>query len=52
MREQGVPDDFFLDWYCSSFVEAVRWWFRAGLASTPEELEGFFETVTSTKMVR
>ena len=24
IREQGVPEDFFLDWYCSSFVEAVR----------------------------
>ena len=47
MREQGVPEDFFIDWYCSSFVEAVRWWFRTGLASSPEELEGFFETVTS-----
>lgn len=46
MREQGVPEDFFLNWYCSSFVEAVRWWFRTGLASTPEELESFFEMVT------
>ena len=45
-RAQGVPRDFFLNWYCSSFAEAVRWWFRTGLEESPEQLEGFFERVT------
>ena len=47
--EQGVPEVFFLNWYCSSFAEAVRWWFRSGLGATPEELESFFEKVTGTR---
>ena len=50
MLEEGVPEDFFLNWYCSSFVETVRWWFRTDLGSTPEELEDFFEKVTKASI--
>ncbi len=44
---QRVPEDFYLDYYCSSFIEAVKWWFRNDLTATPEELASYFETITA-----
>ncbi|MBE6007548.1 MAG: TetR/AcrR family transcriptional regulator C-terminal domain-containing protein [Lachnospiraceae bacterium] len=41
-----VPEDFYLDYYCSSYIESVKWWFRTGLKAAPEELTGFFMRVT------
>lgn len=45
--EQGlVPEDYYMDYYCSSFIESVKWWFRTGLKIAPEELTGYFVRVT------
>lgn len=41
-----VPDDFFLNYYCSAFIETVKWWFGTGLKTAPEELALFFERVS------
>ena len=43
---QELPRDFYINFYCSAFSEAVTWWFANGLAATPEELEAYFEAVT------
>ena len=42
----SVPGDFYLNYYCSTFIEAVKWWFDTGLKISPEELERYFEIVT------
>lgn len=42
----SVPQDFYLNYYCSAFIEAVKWWFRNDLTATPEELASYFETLT------
>ena len=42
----SVPGDFYLNYYCSAFIEAVKWWFDTGLKISPEELERCFEKVT------
>ena len=42
----SVPGDFYLNYYCSTFIEAVKWWFANGLKTSPEELEQYFEKVT------
>ena len=44
----SVPGDFYLNYYCSTFIEAVKWWFRTGLKTTPEALELYFEKVTKS----
>ena len=41
-----VPEDYYMDYYCSSFIESVKWWFRTGLKIAPEELTGYFVRVT------
>ncbi len=40
-----VPDEFWVNHVCGSFVEMVLWWIKGGLAYPPEELEGFFREV-------
>ena len=42
----SVPGNFYLNYYCSTFIEAVKWWFENGLKTSPEELEQYFEKVT------
>ena len=42
----SIPDDFYLNYYCSVFIEAVKWWFGSGLKISPEKLELYFEKVT------
>lgn len=42
----SVPGSFYLNYYCSTFIEAVKWWFENGLKTSPEELERYFEKVT------
>ena len=43
---KNVPEDYYMDYYCSSFIESVKWWFRTGLKIAPEELTGYFVRVT------
>lgn len=38
----GLPEDFYLNFYSSAYMEAVRWWFRSGLQASPEELASYF----------
>ena len=42
-----IPEEFYMNYYCSAFIESVKWWFRSGLQVTPEVLESYFETVTN-----
>ncbi len=42
----SVPGSLYLNYYCSTFIEAVKWWFENGLKTSPEELERYFEKVT------
>ena len=41
-----LPNDFYINFYCSAFIEAVKWWFASDFAASPEELESYFEAVT------
>ena len=43
---RGLPQDFYLDYYCAAYIEAVKWWFRTGLAASPEEMAFYFAQVT------
>ena len=38
----GLPKDFWVNHVASSFVEAVRWWHRGGMALSPEEINEYF----------
>ena len=40
--EKNVPEDYYADYYCSAYIESVKWWFHNGLKITPEELASFF----------
>lgn len=42
----SVPEDYYINYYCSAYIESVKWWFRHGLKISPEELAVFFEKVT------
>ena len=43
-----VPGDYALNHMAASFVETVSWWLRRGMKESPEELNGYFETVMKT----
>ncbi len=45
-EQTGVPVDFYVNYYCSAYIEAVKWWFRNDMNIFPEELETYFERVT------
>ena len=45
-EQMVVPADFYVNYYCSVYIEAVKWWFRNDMKNTPEELETYFERVT------
>lgn len=40
--QADVPRDFLLNHLVGSFAEAVKWWLREGLVSSPEETAGYF----------
>jgi len=40
-----IPADFYISYYCGTFIEAVKWWFQNGLSVSPEELTSYFEAV-------
>lgn len=40
-----VPEDYYVNYYCSVYIESVKWWFQNGLKTTPEELATYFERV-------
>lgn len=41
-KDDRLPEDFWLDHICATFVETVRWWIENGLQQTPEEITEFF----------
>ena len=45
-EQLSVPGNFYLNYYCSAFIEAVKWWFENGLKTSPEDMEQYFEKVT------
>jgi len=46
--DMKIPEDYYLDYYCSAYIESVKWWFRHGLKIAPEELASYFDSVTSS----
>ncbi len=45
-REKGVPEEYYLHFYCSAYMESVKWWFETGLTVPPEDLTLYFRRVT------
>ena len=43
--EKKVPEDYYVNYYCSAYIESVKWWFQNGLKITPEELASYFKRV-------
>ena len=43
-----VPSDYAVNHIAASFAETVSWWIRRGMKESPEELNGYFETVMKT----
>ena len=41
-----VPEDYYMNFYCSAYIESVKWWFHSGLKISPEELASYFDRVT------
>lgn len=41
-----IPRDFLLNHLAGSFAEAVRWWMRQGMKTSPEELVRYFMKMT------
>ena len=41
-----VPEDYYMNFYCSAYIESVKWWFQTGLKISPEELASYFARVT------
>jgi len=44
--EADIPEDFRLDFFAGAFIEAVKWWFRTGLETSPEKLVSYFAALT------
>ena len=45
-----VPEDYYMNYYCSAYIESAKWWFHHGLQISPEELASYFELVTEQKL--
>lgn len=41
-KDARLPEDFWLDHICATFVETVRWWIENGLTQTPEQITEYF----------
>lgn len=42
----SVPQDFILNHYGSSFAEAVKWWVKQDMQTSPEELVGYYTALS------
>lgn len=47
-----VPREFLVNHIAGSFVEMVQWWLAGGRKETPQELDGYFRTVTEPLLNR
>jgi len=41
-----VPQDYVVDFICNAFVGTVKWWFYKGLTPSPEDVSGYFLSMT------
>ena len=46
-RYMRIPEDYYVNYYCSAYMKSVKWWFQHDLKITPEELASYCESVTS-----
>ena len=37
-----LPEDFWIDHICSTFVETIRWWLETGRKESPETITNYF----------
>ncbi len=45
-----LPEDYWLDFISSTFVETVRWWIGNKMKQSPEEITSYFMLVTRCKI--
>jgi len=41
-KSEKLPDSFWIDHICSTFVETVRWWIDNGMSQSPETITEYF----------
>lgn len=44
--DKKVPEDYYMNYYCSAYIESVKWWFQNNMKISPEELAAYFARVT------
>ena len=44
-KSAEIPEDFWINHVCSTFVETVRWWLENGMKESPEEITEYFIAV-------
>ena len=45
--DKKVPEDYYMNFYCSAYIESVKWWFHNDMKVSPEELAAYFARVTA-----
>ena len=46
-KSLSVPEKLYTGLYSGTFIETVKWWFADGCRDTPEQVERYFEDITS-----
>lgn len=41
-KPDGLPDSFWIDHVCSTFVESIRWWIANGMSENAETITQYF----------
>ena len=49
-KPSNIPNSFWLNHICVTFVEAVRWWIENGTRETPQELYKYFMMVLNLRL--
>ena len=44
-KRSDIPDDFWVNHVCATFVETIRWWVKNGRRESPETVAYYFTTV-------
>ena len=44
-KSESVPDEYWINHICATFVETVRWWTENGMTESPENLAFYFTSV-------
>lgn len=45
-KKLKVPEGYYMDFYVSTFIETVKWWFKEECKTKPEIVENYFEQVS------